>query len=66
MSLSEHKLTEQVAEDVTLNTGLSTDVVDYRNGDYVNIKMWRTLNWECLISPFLALAVELDGFREFS
>ncbi|GLT60801.1 hypothetical protein SLA2020_335510 [Shorea laevis] len=38
MSLSEHKLTEQVAEGVTLNAGLSTDVVDYRNGDYVNIK----------------------------
>ena len=32
----------------------------------LRLKMWRILNWDCLISPFRASAVELDGFREFS
>jgi hypothetical protein len=31
-------LSEQVTEGVTMNTGLSTHVVDHRNGDYTNIK----------------------------
>lgn len=31
-------LSKHVAEGVTMNTGLSTDVVDHRNGDYTNIK----------------------------
>jgi hypothetical protein len=29
------------------------------------LEMQRTSNWECLTNPFLALAVELDGFREY-
>ncbi|KAL0009979.1 hypothetical protein SO802_005087 [Lithocarpus litseifolius] len=38
MYSSEHKLPEKVAEGVMLNTGLSTDVVDHKNGAYAQIK----------------------------
>ena len=29
------------------------------------LEIQRISNWECLTNPFLALAVELDGFREY-
>ena len=38
MSSSEHKLSEKVAEGGMLDTGLSTDVVDHKNGAYAEIK----------------------------
>ncbi|KAM7471844.1 hypothetical protein LguiA_010027 [Lonicera macranthoides] len=28
------------------------------------LEMWMMTNWECLTNPFLALAVEQDGFPE--